>query len=102
MFLGKDVTLVGWGTQLHVLMETADLAEKDLGILCEVIDLQTIIPWDVETVAKVFLKTFFENFFVNFSKECNKNWTFTNFSRGPKNLWIWGRNGSNYPKGMFS
>ena len=40
-------------------METADLAEKDLGILCEVIDLQTIIPWDVETVAEVF----FENFF---------------------------------------
>uniref|UniRef100_A0A915NSH5 3-methyl-2-oxobutanoate dehydrogenase (2-methylpropanoyl-transferring) n=1 Tax=Meloidogyne floridensis TaxID=298350 RepID=A0A915NSH5_9BILA len=54
---GKDVTLVGWGTQLHVLMETADLAEKDLGILCEVIDLQTIIPWDVETVAKSVTKT---------------------------------------------
>ncbi|CAK5085138.1 unnamed protein product [Meloidogyne enterolobii] len=54
---GKDVTLVGWGTQLHVLMETADLAEKELGILCEVIDLQTIIPWDVETVAKSVTKT---------------------------------------------
>nr|CAD2142852.1 unnamed protein product [Meloidogyne enterolobii] len=54
---GKDVTLVGWGTQLHVLMETADLAEKDLGILCEVIDLQTIIPWDVETVAESVTKT---------------------------------------------
>lgn len=36
-------------------METADLAEKELGVSCEVIDLQTIIPWDVETVAKVFL-----------------------------------------------
>ena len=50
---GNDVTLVGWGTQLHVLMETAEMAKKELDISCEVIDLQSIIPWDVDTLTKV-------------------------------------------------
>jgi len=50
---GNDVTLVGWGTQLHVLLETAELAATKLGISSEVIDLQSIIPWDTETIAKV-------------------------------------------------
>lgn len=50
---GNDVTLVGWGTQLHVLMETAVMAKELLDISCEVIDLQSIIPWDVDTITKV-------------------------------------------------
>lgn len=50
---GNDVTLVGWGTQLHVLMETAVMAKEMLDISCEVIDLQSIIPWDVDTITKV-------------------------------------------------
>ncbi|KAL3090023.1 hypothetical protein niasHS_006475 [Heterodera schachtii] len=54
--LGTDVTLVGWGTQLHVLLETAELAQQRLGVSCEVIDLQTILPWDVETVAESVAK----------------------------------------------
>lgn len=47
------MTLVGWGTQLHVLLEVADIAKEKLGVFCEVIDLQTIFPWDRQTVAKV-------------------------------------------------
>lgn len=53
-FLGKNITLVGWGTQLHVLLDAAEIAEKDHGISCEVIDLRTILPWDVDTIATVF------------------------------------------------
>jgi len=46
---GADVTVVGWGSQLHVLAEACAMAEKD-GISCELIDLRTLMPWDVETV----------------------------------------------------
>jgi 2-oxoisovalerate dehydrogenase E1 component beta subunit len=70
---GSDITLAGWGTQLHgilpyhlyvdvsififdcsVLLETASIAKEKLGVSCEVIDLQSILPWDLETVAKVW------------------------------------------------
>uniref|UniRef100_A0AAQ4S5Q8 3-methyl-2-oxobutanoate dehydrogenase (2-methylpropanoyl-transferring) n=1 Tax=Gasterosteus aculeatus aculeatus TaxID=481459 RepID=A0AAQ4S5Q8_GASAC len=49
---GSDVTLVAWGTQIHVLREVANMAQEKLGVSCELIDLQTILPWDVETVCK--------------------------------------------------
>jgi len=50
---GDAVTLVGWGTQVHVLLEVADLVQKKLGVSCEVIDLVSILPWDAELVCKV-------------------------------------------------
>ncbi len=45
--------MVAWGTQVHVLREVAKLAQDQLGVSCEVIDLQTIVPWDEDTVAQV-------------------------------------------------
>merc|ERR1711931_529803 len=54
---GGDVTLIGWGTQVHVLREVADLAMEKLGVSCEVIDLVSILPWDKETVFKSVGKT---------------------------------------------
>lgn len=51
--LGKDVTLIAWGTQVHVIMEVANMAKEKLGIECEVIDLVSILPWDTDTVCKV-------------------------------------------------
>lgn len=53
MCAGSDVTLIGWGTQVHVLLEVADMAKKELGVNCEVIDLVSILPWDKDTVCKV-------------------------------------------------
>eukprot|EP00913_Durusdinium_trenchii_P031702 g29688.t1 len=53
---GKDVTLVGWGSQIGRLQAAAARAAAD-GISCEVIDLQTIIPWDVDTVQASVQKT---------------------------------------------
>lgn len=47
------MTLIGWGTQVHVLQEVADMAKKELKIDCEVIDLVSILPWDKETVCQV-------------------------------------------------
>ena len=53
---GTDVTVLGWGAQMEVIEQAVDMAEKD-GISCEVIDLRTILPWDVETVANSVFKT---------------------------------------------
>lgn len=44
---------MAWGTQLHVIWEVAEMAQKELGIECEVIDLRTIAPWDQDTIANV-------------------------------------------------
>jgi 2-oxoisovalerate dehydrogenase E1 component beta subunit len=53
---GSDITLVSWGTQVHVLREVAQLAAKE-NISCEVIDLRTIVPWDVDTICQSVSRT---------------------------------------------
>ena len=50
---GSDVTLIGWGTQVHVLREVAEKAKKELKVKCELIDLVSLLPWDKETVCNV-------------------------------------------------
>ncbi|XP_018048809.1 PREDICTED: 2-oxoisovalerate dehydrogenase subunit beta, mitochondrial [Atta colombica] len=54
---GDAVTLIGWGTQVHILLEVADLVQEKLGVSCEVIDLVSILPWDAELVCKSVKKT---------------------------------------------
>jgi len=54
---GKDVTVVSWGAILHECDEAAKLAHEQDGISVEIIDLQTILPWDRETIAKSVEKT---------------------------------------------
>lgn len=51
--IGTDVTLVGYGAQIQVLRQALKEAENQLGVSCELIDLRTILPWDVDTVVKV-------------------------------------------------
>ena len=53
---GKDVTVLAWGAQVEMAEKAAEMAAKD-GIDCEVIDLVSILPWDVETVAESVRKT---------------------------------------------
>ncbi|MDX2370927.1 MAG: transketolase C-terminal domain-containing protein [Colwellia sp.] len=53
---GCDITLLAWGAQTEVLQKAADLAAND-GIACEVIDLRSILPWDIETIAISVVKT---------------------------------------------
>ncbi|KAF8057868.1 BCDH BETA1 [Scenedesmus sp. PABB004] len=54
---GRDITLLGWGAQVHVLRAAAATAEAQHGIDCEVVDLQTLLPYDVATVTSSVAKT---------------------------------------------
>lgn len=44
---GTDVTLVTYGSTLRVVMDAAQTLEKQ-GISCEVVDVQTLLPFDLE------------------------------------------------------
>eukprot|EP00613_Pedinella_sp_CCMP2098_P006645 CAMPEP_0171601572 /NCGR_PEP_ID=MMETSP0990-20121206/4973_1 /TAXON_ID=483369 /ORGANISM="non described non described, Strain CCMP2098" /LENGTH=285 /DNA_ID=CAMNT_0012163695 /DNA_START=307 /DNA_END=1164 /DNA_ORIENTATION=- len=57
MIEGTDVTVVGWGGQLRVLEQAVATAKEKHGISCELIDLRTIYPWDIETVEASVKKT---------------------------------------------
>jgi 2-oxoisovalerate dehydrogenase E1 component beta subunit len=57
MVPGTDVTVVGWGGQLRVLEEAVAMAKEKHGISCELIDLRTIYPWDVDTIEASVRKT---------------------------------------------
>jgi pyruvate/2-oxoglutarate/acetoin dehydrogenase E1 component/TPP-dependent pyruvate/acetoin dehydrogenase alpha subunit len=46
---GTDVTVVSYGATLRIVQEAAELLAKS-GIACEVIDVQTLLPFDVRGV----------------------------------------------------
>ena len=54
---GTDVTVVGWGAQVHLLARACKQAEEELGISCELIDLRSILPWDADAVEASVKKT---------------------------------------------
>lgn len=55
---GKDITLLSYGSQLYTVENAARWAESTIpGLSCEIIDLRTIVPWDVETVIASVNKT---------------------------------------------
>ncbi len=53
---GKDVTIVAYGLMVHRAMEAAAALEKER-IDCEVIDLRTLSPLDIDTVLESVEKT---------------------------------------------
>ncbi|MGB0937326.1 MAG: alpha-ketoacid dehydrogenase subunit beta [Colwellia sp.] len=53
---GSDITLLAWGAQMESIEKAAVLASKE-GVSCEVIDLRTILPWDIETITSSVRKT---------------------------------------------
>ena len=53
---GSDVTIIGYSKTVHTALEAAELAAKE-GISVEVIDLRTLIPLDMETIAQSVKKT---------------------------------------------
>ena len=47
---GDDVTLISWGASIHETMQAAKLLEERDGISCEVIDVASIKPLDIDTI----------------------------------------------------
>src|ERR1044072_5361180 len=44
---GTDVTIVTYGSMCRIVVEAAEALEK-VGISCEVIDVQTLLPFDID------------------------------------------------------
>ena len=53
---GRDVTVLAWGAMLSEALAAADQAGK-LGVGCEVVDLRTLWPVDIETIVASVEKT---------------------------------------------
>lgn len=53
---GKDVTLISYGAMIHPTLDAAEAAASK-GIDCEVIDLRTLMPLDIETLERSVKKT---------------------------------------------
>lgn len=45
---GTDVTIVSYGSTLRIVMEAAEALQERLQISCEVIDVQTLLPFDLD------------------------------------------------------
>ncbi len=53
---GGDVTVFAYGAMLHVAMEAAERASAN-GINVEVVDIRTLLPFDIETIVSSVKKT---------------------------------------------
>jgi pyruvate dehydrogenase E1 component beta subunit len=53
---GEDVTVFAYGAMLHVAMEAAELVASK-GINVEVVDIRTLLPFDIETIISSVKKT---------------------------------------------
>jgi 2-oxoisovalerate dehydrogenase E1 component beta subunit len=53
---GEHVTVLAWGAMLHEALAAADQAAEK-GVRCEVVDLRTLWPVDVETIVESIKKT---------------------------------------------
>ncbi|MEO6906536.1 MAG: thiamine pyrophosphate-dependent enzyme [Abditibacteriaceae bacterium] len=53
---GSDLTLIACGLMVHRCAEAAELLQ-DEGVSCEVIDLRTIVPLDVDSIVRSVSKT---------------------------------------------
>ena len=54
---GTDLTLIAYGLQLRIARMAAQMAQEELGVSIEIIDLRTILPWDKENIINSVKKT---------------------------------------------
>ena len=54
---GKDITIISWSKLVYLCLETAEKISKEKDVECEVIDLRSLIPLDMETISNSIKKT---------------------------------------------
>ena len=55
---GTSATVLSWGAQVHRAMQAIEMLEQEMpGVSVELIDLQSIIPWDKECIEASVRKT---------------------------------------------
>ncbi|MFX1483138.1 MAG: alpha-ketoacid dehydrogenase subunit beta [Promethearchaeota archaeon] len=54
---GDDVTIISYGSMLHKALETAERVQSEQDISCEVIDLRTLLPLDIDAIERSVRKT---------------------------------------------
>jgi 2-oxoisovalerate dehydrogenase E1 component beta subunit len=53
---GEDVTVIGWGAALHDCLQAAAACEAD-GISCDVLDLRSLVPLDLDAILRSVRRT---------------------------------------------
>jgi pyruvate dehydrogenase E1 component beta subunit len=53
---GSDLTVLSYGGMMPIVQDAVDHVSKE-GVNVEIIDLRTVVPWDVDTVTKSVEKT---------------------------------------------
>ncbi len=54
---GSDVTLIAYGSMMHTVLDAAEKAQAEDGISCQVVNLRTLMPFDVRTIVDSVQKT---------------------------------------------
>jgi pyruvate dehydrogenase E1 component beta subunit len=54
---GSDVTLVSYSNQMRNCLSAAEKVAAEMGVECEVIDIRTLVPLDMETILNSVQKT---------------------------------------------
>jgi pyruvate/2-oxoglutarate/acetoin dehydrogenase E1 component len=54
---GTDLTIVAWGPAVHDALKAADLLAAEKKVSVEVVDVRSLVPLDVETIAESVRKT---------------------------------------------
>jgi 2-oxoisovalerate dehydrogenase E1 component len=54
---GSDLTFVSYGPAVHDCLKSADKLKTEKGVSCEVIDLRSLVPLDLDTVLRSVQKT---------------------------------------------
>lgn len=54
---GTDLSIIAWGTPVHFALRAAHILEAEHGVSCEVVDLRSIAPLDVDAILTTTKKT---------------------------------------------
>ena len=54
---GEDITVLCYGSMVEIAQQAAEMAASEDGLACEVVDLRTLVPFDVDAVLASAEKT---------------------------------------------